>query len=143
MGFRHLERAGGRKSVVKDRYMAYLKSTACNSSYRQLSISSPTRDLFQCHLNVWTHDWDITREGGDGREEISKEDENAVEFDEKPCQGPPQQYETYPCHECSCAFELLTSREEGEGLLDSDNEGEADQEEDLDPIESVQCRGVF
>lgn len=64
-------------------------------------------------------------------QEIAKKDEYPVEFDEKANQWPTEEDQSNSCGEGGGAFELLTTGEEGNRFLDSDDKGEADEEEDL------------
>ncbi|KAH0845101.1 hypothetical protein FOPE_10043 [Fonsecaea pedrosoi] len=108
------------------------------SSYWQFCIPPPARDLLQYHLDIWPNNGDIAGKRCDGCKEVAKEDEDAVEFNQESSQWPPNQYEKYAGHERSGAFEFLTSGEEDKRLLDADDKGQADEEEDLGVQVSVQ-----
>ncbi|RMZ81727.1 hypothetical protein DV738_g2102, partial [Chaetothyriales sp. CBS 135597] len=63
------------------------------------------------------NDRNIAGEGGDGGEEIAKQDEDAVGFDEKADKGPSEEDEEDAGGEGGAALDLLSSREEGNRLL--------------------------
>ena len=85
----------------------------------------------KCHLNVWSNDRDVSGERTDCRKEVSEQNKDTVSFDYEAGQRPFKEDQEDARRKCRCAFELLPSSEENEGLLESDNQGKADDEEDL------------
>jgi hypothetical protein len=73
----------------------------------------------------------------DGNEEISKENEQAVQFNQEPGQGPAEEDEEDTGGEGGCSLEFLGAGEEDQCFLDADDEGQADQEEDLGGVSGV------
>lgn len=67
----------------------------------------------------------------DRSQEIAEEDEQAVQLDQEASERPAEENEENSKDEGRCAFELLAAGEEGESLFDADDEGQADEEEDL------------
>lgn len=67
----------------------------------------------------------------DRSQEIAEEDEQAVQLDQEARERPAEENEENSKYEGRCAFELLAAGEEGESLFDADDEGQADEEEDL------------
>lgn len=82
-------------------------------------------------LDIRPDNRDTARELTDGNQELTKENEYPVQFDKKPDQRPPEEDQGNPCGEGSGAFELLATGEESDSFLDSDDEGQAYEEEDL------------
>ncbi|RMD40808.1 hypothetical protein DV735_g4348, partial [Chaetothyriales sp. CBS 134920] len=82
-------------------------------------------------LNVRADHGDIAGKGGDGGEEVAKQDEDAVSLDEEADQGPAEENEDNAGGEGGAALDLLASREKGDCLLQANDQDEADQEEDL------------
>lgn len=59
-------------------------------SYWQFSVSAASTNFVQSHLDIRTNNGDISSERTDGCKEITKQDENAVQLDQKPDQWPAQ-----------------------------------------------------
>lgn len=102
-----------------------------HSSYRQLSITPPTSQNLQPALDIRPNDGDVAGKLADGDEEIAEQNEQPVQFNQEASQRPAEEDEEDAGAEGSGAFELLRTGEEEEGLLEADDEGEADEEEDL------------
>ena len=100
-------------------------------SYRHIRVPSASTYGVQELLYVRTHDRYIPSEARYGREKVTKEDEDAVELDQKPCEWPSEENEEYAGHECCSALKLLSPCEEQQGLLWSNDEGESNEEENL------------
>lgn len=58
------------------------------ASYWQLCISPPATQLRQCCLDIRTDDRDVSGEGADRRKEVTEQNEDAVELDQKSCKWP-------------------------------------------------------
>lgn len=81
--------------------------------------------------NIWPHNRHVPNEASDGSEEVTKQDQDAIELDEEANKGPAGEDQRDACGEGEGAFPLLATREEGEGFCCTDDEGQADEEEDL------------
>lgn len=64
-------------------------------------------------------------------EEVTKEDEQAVQLDQESSQGPAEEDENDTCRESGSSLELLRTGEKGYSLLDTDDECQSNDEEDL------------
>lgn len=96
------------------------------SSDRQLSIPPSEPSPFNRHSDVWPHDRHVPSERGDGAEEVSEEDGNAIELDDEADEGPAEEDEGQPGEEGGGAAGLLFAREEKKGLLGTDYYRQAD-----------------
>lgn len=99
--------------------------------YRELCVSPTTSQCFKACLDVRADNWDISRELTDGDQEVSEQDEDSVQLDQETSQGPAEEDEEDTECECSGALEFLATGEKGDGLLEADYQGQADEEEDL------------
>lgn len=101
------------------------------SSDGQLRVPPAQPHAVDKQADVGPDDGYVAREAGDGAEEVAKEDDDAVQLDDEADQRPAQEDEREPAEEGGRALGLLLAREEEERLLGADDDGEADQEEDL------------
>lgn len=99
--------------------------------YRQLGIPPAAGQRLQRRPDVRPHDGNVPRELADGHQEVAEEDEQPVQLDDEARERPAEEDEQDAGDEGGGALEFLAAREEGEGLFDADDEGEADEEEDL------------
>jgi hypothetical protein len=100
-------------------------------SYRELGIAPATCKNFQSALNIRSYHGHVTRELTDRDKEITKQDEQAVELYQESSQGPAEQNEEDTDCESSCSLKFLRAGEKDDGLLDSNDESQSDQEKDL------------
>ena len=103
-----------------------------NHSDWKLSIPPATQPQAIYHnSDVWSHDRYASRKGGNRTQEVTKQHHDTIQLDAEPNQRPPQQDERQPPEERRRPLCLVFPREEEQGLLWSNDNGEADQEEDL------------
>lgn len=100
-------------------------------SNRQLLIPRRRTDPLQHHSNVRPNIRNLIQESRNRGKEVSKQHEYPIQLDHKPNEGPSQQYQGNTGDERDSAFELLSPSEEGERLLDPDDQRETDEEEDV------------
>jgi hypothetical protein len=105
--------------------------------YREFGIAPPTSKNLQTALDIRSDNRDVASELPDGNEEISEENEQAVQFNQEPGQGPAEEDEEDTGGEGGCSLEFLGAGEEDQCFLDADDEGQADQEEDLGGVSGV------
>lgn len=103
----------------------------CISLYRELGVASASGENLQSTLNIRPYHWDVAGELTDRDEEITEQDEQSIQFDQKAGQGPAEEDEKDSGGEGGGSFELLRAGEEDYGLLDADDERQSDDEEDL------------
>lgn len=84
-----------------------------------VSFSSLLACLLKTPCKVWSHYWDIVRKSSYRLEELSEQYKDAVNLDEETDQWPAKEDEDDACDKGCCAFDLLATREEEEGSLDS------------------------
>lgn len=96
--------------------------------YRQLGIPPSDPGPVDGGPDVRPDNRNVACEGGDGAEEVAKQNHDAVELDAEADQGPPQQDQGEPREEGRRALCLLFPREEEERLLGSDDDCEANEE---------------
>ena len=99
--------------------------------YREFGIAPPTSKNLQPPLDIRSDNRDVASELPDSNEEISEENEQAIQFNQEPGQGPAEEDEEDTGGEGGCSLEFLGAGEEDQCFLDADDEGQADQEEDL------------
>ncbi len=108
--------------------------------YRQLRIPPPKANLVYCDADIRTDDGQACRKARYRAEEVAKENQDAVEFDQEADERPLHEDEGQAGEEGGGALGFLLAREEEERLLRADDDGEADEEEDLEE-RSVSDRG--
>lgn len=81
--------------------------------------------------NIWPHDGHIIREPSNRFEELSKEDEHPITLHRKPHKRPPHQNQQNSRPKCRCSPPFLSSGEKSEGSLRAEEEGDADEEENV------------
>lgn len=101
------------------------------SLYWQFVVAPSPCQNFQASLDVRSNHWDVARKLANCNEEVTEEDKEAVEFDQEPGEWPAEEDQDDSDGEGGGALEFLGPSEEDHGLLDTDDEGQADQEEDL------------
>lgn len=67
----------------------------------------------------------------DRDKEVAKQDEQAIEFNQEPSQGPTEENKEDTGGESGSALEFLWAREEDYGFLDTNDQGQSDEKEDL------------
>lgn len=82
-------------------------------------------------MDVWANNGDVACERGNGCKEVSEKYKDAVQLDQEAGQWPAEEDEEDSGGECGSALELLAPGEKDKGLLQADDEGEANEEEDL------------
>lgn len=108
--------------------------------YGQLGIaSSQTRPVHE-DANVGADDGYVPCEPGDRAQEVAEQYHDAVELDAEPDQRPAQEDQQEAAEEGRRALGLLFPGEEGERLLRPDDDGEADEEEDLLEVRTKKVR---
>lgn len=100
-------------------------------SYRELSIAPATCKNFQPALDIRSYHGDVTRELADCDKEIAEKDKQAVEFYQESSQRPAEEDEENTSGESGSSLEFLRTGEKDNGLLDTDDESQSDNEEDL------------
>jgi hypothetical protein len=76
--------------------------------------------LLKSPCQVRSYDRNVVCESGYRLEELAKQYEDAVDFDEESDQRPAEKDEQDAGHECCRTLDLLTTGEEEEGSLDSE-----------------------
>lgn len=115
----------------------HCRVVVCIYSYRKLGIAPPTSKHLQPTLDIRPYHRDVARKLTDGDQEVAKQDEQAVEFYQKPSQGPAEENKEDTSGESSSALEFLRAREEDRGFPDANNQSQSDEKEDL--ALSVRC----
>lgn len=83
-------------------------------------------------MNVGANDGNVASERADGSKEVSEQDKNTICLDNETGQGPSEEDQEYTSHKSCRSFQFLPSCEEDESLLKTDDEGQANEEENLD-----------
>lgn len=100
-------------------------------SYRKLGIAPPTSKHFQPTLDIRPYHGDVARKLADCDKEVAKQNEQAVEFNQETSQRPAEENKEDTSGESGSALELLRAREEEHGFLDTNNQSQSDEEQDL------------
>ena len=100
-------------------------------SYGQLGVAPHRTYPIEHEADVGADDRDVGHEASDGAEEVAKQHDDAVELDEKADERPPKQDQEYSGRERRRALEFLSPREEDQRLLRADDQGQAEDEQDL------------
>lgn len=100
-------------------------------SNRQLGVSLPTGQHPQSFCNIWSNHGDTADEAGYGRKEIAEQDKQSVKLNDEANEGPAQEYQGDADSKGSGASPFLSASEEETGLIRSDDDSEAYEEEDL------------
>lgn len=100
-------------------------------SYRELGIAPATRQNFQSALDIGSNHGNVSRELSDCNEEITEEDEQAVQLDQESSQGPAEKDENDTSGESGSSLEFLRTSEKSDCFLDTDDQGQSNDEEDL------------
>ena len=85
-----------------------------------VSLSCLFSSLLQTPRKVRSHDRNVISESSYRLEELAKQYEDAVDFDEETDQWPAEEDKYDACDESCCALDLLTTCEEEECALDSE-----------------------
>jgi hypothetical protein len=102
-----------------------------SKSYREFGVAPATCKDFQSTLDIRSYHGNIPRELTDRNQKIPKQDEQAVEFCQESSQGPAEEDEEDTSGKSGSSLELLRAGEKDNGLLDTNDESQADEEEDL------------
>lgn len=102
-------------------------------SYWQFSISSAPSQLVQSHLYVGSNKRNVASKGSNRSKEVPKQDKDTVQLDDETRQWPSQKDQNDASSKCSGALHLLSPGKEHNGLLDADDQGEADDKQNLAP----------
>lgn len=100
-------------------------------SYRQVGVPPADPCAVDRDADVGAHDGRVARKCGDSAEEVAEQDHDAVQLYAETNQGPPQQDQQQAAEEGRRALGLLLAGEEEEGLGWADDDGQADEEQDL------------
>lgn len=100
-------------------------------SYRKLSIAPPTGKNLQPSLNVRPYHGDVACKLANSDKEVAEQDKQAVKFDQESSQGPAEEDKEDTGGECGSALKFLRAREEDHGFLQTDNQGQSNEEENL------------
>ena len=94
-------------------------------------IPRSRRYPLQRRRNIRPNVRNIVRKPSNRGKEVSKQDEDAIQLNQEADKRPPHQYQANPRRERRRALDFLSSRKEGESLLDADDQRQADEEEDV------------
>ena len=112
----------GTLSAIRSRYLIVHKLFLLLD--RQIlvlvSLSCLFSSLLQTPRKVRSHDRNVVSESSYRLEELAKQYEDAVDFDEETDQWPAEENKDDACDESCCALDLLTACEEEECSLDSE-----------------------
>lgn len=97
-------------------------------------VSFASAKLSESNSKPWSYNGDIGREAGYGSQEVTEEDEEAVKLDDESNKGPSEKDEDDAGYEGGRTFPFLPSCEEYKGLLEANDDGEANDEEYLGGI---------
>jgi hypothetical protein len=94
--------------------------------YGQFGIAPPTSKNFKSTLDIRTDDRDVASKLPNGNKEVTKENKQAIQFNQEPSQGPAEEDEKDTSSKGGCSLQFLGTGEEDHGFLDADDEGQAD-----------------
>lgn len=97
----------------------------------QLVIPPPQPYPVDQHPDIRSDNGRVPGEAGNRAQEVAEQHHDAVELDAEPYERPLEQDQEQAGEEGRRALGLLLAREEEERLLGANDDGEADEEEDL------------
>lgn len=82
-------------------------------------------------LDIRSHYRNVACKLANRDQEVAEENEQPIELNDEARQRPAEKDEDNPGSERSCPLAFLWTREKDQGLLETDDEGQADEKEDL------------